>query len=123
MSRIPTPLTWKRRSFAVLEPLGMVDRLTAVAFTGIVAGPFAIHPSFFGSGPWSLVHLPSQVKIIELEMQSACKAAAEEFAACDLNWWTCIPEEVIGPDLQEMRNIHGRLRPRPWLVNERKEEP
>lgn len=29
-------------------------------------------------------------------MQSACKDAAEKFAACDMNWWTCIPEEV-GP--------------------------
>ena len=42
-------------------------------------------------------------------MQNCCKDAAEKFAALDLNWWTCIPEEVIGPDLQEMRNIHLRL--------------
>lgn len=41
------------------------------------------------------------------------KYAAEEFAACDMNWWTCIPEEVIGPDLQEMKNIHMRLKPIP----------
>jgi len=31
MPRIPTPLTWKRRNFAVFEDQGMVDRLTALA--------------------------------------------------------------------------------------------
>jgi hypothetical protein len=50
---------------------------------------------------------PSQAKIIDMELQNCCKAAAEEFAALDLNWWTCVPEEVIGPDFQEMRNIHA----------------
>jgi len=43
---------------------------------------------------------------------------AEKFAALDLNWWTCIPEEVIGPDLQEMRNIHLRLKPTPWIASD-----
>ncbi len=45
-------------------------------------------------------------------------AAAEEFAALDLNWWTCVPEEVIGPDLQEMRNIHMRLKGNSWVLSE-----
>ena len=111
MPRIPTPLTWKRRNFAVLEPIGMVDRLRAVA----VSGPFAIYNTH--THGHHLIHLPSQAKIITLDMQSAAKHAAEEFAACDLNWWTCIPEEVIGPDLQEMRNIHTRLKPTPWLAS------
>jgi hypothetical protein len=111
MARIPTPLTWKRRHFAVFEPLGMIDRLYAVAVSGIIAGPFAIHGSPGGLGPFRLIHLPSQSRLIELDLQSACKAAAEDFAACDVNWWTCLPEEVIGPDLQEMRNIHARLKP------------
>ena len=44
--------------------------------------------------------------------------AAEKFAALDLSWWTCIPEEVIGPDLQEMRNIHLRLKPTPWIASD-----
>jgi hypothetical protein len=121
MSRVPVPLTWKRRSFAMLEPLGTVDRLTAVPFTGIVAGPFAIHPSVFGSGPWSLVHLPSQTNMIDLETQAACKEAAEEFAACDVNWWSCIREEIIGPDTQELSNIHARLRPRLSIARERED--
>ncbi len=51
-------------------------------------------------------------------MQNACKDAAEKFAALDLNWWTCIPEEVIGPDLQEMRNIQLRLKPTPWIASD-----
>jgi hypothetical protein len=38
--------------------------------------------------------------------------------ALDLNCWTCIPEEVIGPDLQEMRNIHLRLKPTPWIASD-----
>ena len=109
MSRIPTPLTWKRRDFAVLEPAGMVEKFTAVAVTGIVAGPFAIY-ALSESRWFKLIHLPSQAKIIELEMQSLCKDAAEQFAALDLNWWTCIPEEVIGPDLQALRNTY-----RKWL--------
>ena len=41
--RIPTPLAWKRRNFAIFEPCGMIDRLYAVAVSGIVAGPFAIY--------------------------------------------------------------------------------
>ena len=118
MPRIPTPLNWKRRNFAVFEPMGMVDRMHALAVSGIVSGPFAIYPSPYGGGPHTLIHLPSQSKIISLRMQSMCKAAAEEFAALDLNWWTCIPEEVIGPDLQEMRNIHERLQPRSWVVSD-----
>jgi hypothetical protein len=36
--------------------------------------------------------------IVSLEMQNVTKHAGEELAALDLNWWTCIPEEVIGPD-------------------------
>jgi hypothetical protein len=68
MPRIPTPLIWKRRNFAVFEHLGMIDRLYAVAL--------------------------------------------------DLNWWTCLPEEVIAPDLQEMRNIHERLKPTPWIASD-----
>ena len=119
MPRIPTPLTWKRRNFAVLESLGMVDRLTAIAVSGIVSGPFAIYPSPYGSaGPFTLIHLPSQATIVDLRMQSACRDAAEKFAALDLNWWTCKPEEVIGPDLQEMRNIHERLKPAPWIASD-----
>jgi hypothetical protein len=38
MARIPTPLAWKRRNFAVFEPCGMIDRLYAVAVSGIVSG-------------------------------------------------------------------------------------
>lgn len=117
MARIPTPLSWKRRTFAVFEPQGMVDRLYAVAVSGLVAGPFAIYNSPQGGG-CTLLHLPSQAKIISLPMQGVTKHAAEEFAALDLNWWTCIPEEVIGPDLQEMRNIHARLKPASWISNE-----
>jgi len=93
----------------------MVGRLYAVAVSGIVSGPFAIYKSPHANG-FVLVHLPSQAKIIELEMQNVCKYAAEQFAALDLNWWTCIPEEIIGPDLQELRNIHGRLKPNSWIA-------
>lgn len=119
MARIPTPLTWKRRHFAVFEPDFMVKRLYAVAVSGLVAGPFAVYQSSRRSG-FTLIHLPSQAKLIDLDMQAGCKDAAERFAALDLNWWTCIPEEVIGPDLQEMRNIHARLKPDSWIAPERK---
>ena len=95
----------------------MIDRLYAVAVSGIVSGPFAIY-SLPESRWFHLIHLPSQAKIIDLDMQNACKDAAEKFAALDLNWWTCLPEEVLGPDLQEMRNIHLRLKPTPWIASD-----
>lgn len=117
MPRIPTPLTWKRRKFAVFEPMGMTDRLYAVAVTGIVAGPFAIY-SLPHSNWFTLIHLPSQAQIMSLEMQSATKYAAEQYAACDVNWWTCIPEEVVGPDTQELTNIHARLKPNSWIASD-----
>ncbi|MBW8878585.1 MAG: hypothetical protein JF614_26810 [Acidobacteria bacterium] len=117
MSRIPTPLTWKRRNFAVFEPKGLTDRLYAVAVSGIVSGPFAIY-RLPESGRFHLIHLPSQEKIVSLDMQGACKYAAEQYAACDVNWWTCIPEEVVGPDLQEMRNLHARLKPDSWIASD-----
>ena len=117
MPRIPTPLTWKRRPFAVLEPMGMVDRLHAVAVSGLISGPFAIYHSPSGSG-FSLIHLPTQARIIGLETQNLTRHAAEEFAACNVNWWTCLREEVIGPDLQEMRNIYARLKPASWIAND-----
>ena len=117
MSRIPTPLTWKRRTFAVLEPRGLVDRRTALAVSGLVAGPFAIYPCEYGRG-FTLLHLPTQGKLLSLDMQASCKSAAESFAALDLNWWSCIPEEVIGPDLQEMKNLHARLKPDSFTLRE-----
>ena len=113
MAQVPTPLTWKRRQFAVLEPDGLVrGRRYALAVTGLVAGPFAIYPSPYGSGPHTLIHLPSQTKMVDLRMQAECKDAAEQFVALDVNWWTCIPEEVIGPDTQGMRNVYDRIKPR-----------
>lgn len=92
MSRIPTPLTWKRRTFAVLEAHGLVDRRTALAVSGVVAGPFAVYPCPIGRG-FSLIHLPTQAKILDLDMQASCKLAAESFAALDLNWWSSSPRK------------------------------
>ncbi|HEY3569924.1 MAG TPA: hypothetical protein VGP73_18465 [Thermoanaerobaculia bacterium] len=116
MPKIPTPLTWKRRNIAVFEPYSFTNRLYAVPVSGLVAGPFAVYKSPHGNG-FTLAHLPSQSKIISLEMQSACKEAAELYAACDVNWWSCIPEEVIGPDTQELKNIHIRLKPNSWIAS------
>ena len=97
----------------------MLNGLQGIPVSGIVTGPFAIYPSPHGAaGPHTLIHLPSQSKIIDLRMQAECRDAAEEFAALDLNWWTCIPGEVIGPDLQEMRNIHARLKPTSWIASD-----
>jgi hypothetical protein len=117
MAPVPTPLTWKRRQFAVLEPDGLVrGRRYALAVTGLVAGPFAIYGSPHGGiGPHTLIHLPSQTKLVDLRMQAECKHAAEQFAALDVNWWTCIPDEVIGPDTQGMRNVYDRVKARSWL--------
>jgi hypothetical protein len=108
MSRVPVPLTWKRRQFAVLQPMGTVNRLYAIAVNGLVAGPFAIYPSYYGGGHHTLIHLPSQTKIMDERLQMTARYAAEEFAKCDVNWWTCIREEIIGPDSQELVNIYDR---------------
>ena len=118
MPRIPTPLTWKRRNFAVFEPLR--DDRPALRRRRLRARlrPLRHLQPLPTRNGFILVHLPSQAKIIDLDMQNACKDAAEKFAALDLNWWTCIPEEVIGPDLQEMRNIHERLKPAPWIASD-----
>lgn len=35
VARIPTPLTWKRRNFAVFEHQGMIDRLYAIVVSGL----------------------------------------------------------------------------------------
>lgn len=75
MPRIPTPLTWKRRNFAVFEHRGMIDRLYVVAVSGLVAGPFAIYHSPHGGG-FNLIRLPLQAKIISLEMQNVTKHAS-----------------------------------------------
>jgi hypothetical protein len=112
---VPTPLTWKRRSFAVLEA-SWLDRhqRSAVAVSGLVAGPFAIY-RIPDRTTFHLIHLPTQAKLTDQEMLLSCKDAAERFAALDLNWWTCTPEEVIGPDLQAMRNLFVELSPRTWV--------
>ena len=93
----------------------MIDRLYAVAVSGLVAGPFAVYSTH--AHGHHLIHLPSQEKILTLDMQAGCKHAAELYAGCDVNWWTCIPQEVIGPDLQELRNIHARLKPDTWVAS------
>lgn len=110
MPRVPVPLTWKRRHFAVLEPMGTVDRLYAVAVTGWVGGPFAIYAHPVGSS-FNLIHLPTQTKILDMDLLQACKDAAEMFAALDVNWWSCIREEIVGTDTQEIRNVYDRLKP------------
>ena len=58
--------------------MGMIDWLYAVAVSGIVADPFAIYSTH--SHGFHLIHLPSQAKIMSLEMQSAAKHAAELYA-------------------------------------------
>lgn len=30
-----------------------------------------------------------------------------------MNWWTCNPDEVKGPDTQGIRNVYDRIKPRP----------
>lgn len=121
MPRVPVPLTWKRRQFAVLEPMGTVDRLYAVAVTGWVGGPFAIYAHPVGSS-YNLIHLPTQTKILDMDLLQACKEAAEMFAALDVNWWTCLREEVVGVDTQEIRNVYDRLKPGSFIYRAESED-
>jgi len=121
MPRVPVPLAWKRRQFAVLEPMGTVDRLYAVAVTGWVGGPFAIYAHPVGSS-FNLIHLPTQTKILDMDLLQACKDAAEMFAALDVNWWSCIREEIVGTDTQEIRNVYDRLKPGSFIYRADSEE-
>jgi hypothetical protein len=121
MPRVPTPLTWKRRQFAVLEPQGTVDRLYALAVTGWVGGPFAIYAHPVGSS-FNLIHLPSQTKILDEGLLHGAKHAAEQFAGLDVNWWTCIREEIVGVDTQEIRNVYDRLKPGSFVYRADSEE-
>jgi hypothetical protein len=115
MASIPTPLHWRRRAFAVLEPAGLDSQLYAFAVVGIVSGPFGIYRHPHGLS-FCLVHLPTQAPILtSMRMQNTCRSAAEELAGLDLNWWTCDPAEVVGPDLQGMRNIVLKWKPRTWV--------
>ena len=41
--------------------------------------------------------------------------ASRKCSICTLAY---IPEEVVGPDLQEMRNIHARLKPTSWVASD-----
>ena len=43
---------------------------------------------------------------MDARLQMTAREAAAKFAACDVNWWTCIREEIIGPDSQELKNIY-----------------
>lgn len=114
MARIPTPLRWRRRTIAVLVDPGMARKYDGRAVRALVAGPFAIYAAYRHWGH-TLMHLPTQVKLIEARGQKLCRDAAERFAALDLNWWTCTPEEVTGPDLEGMRTLYDELRSWPLV--------
>ena len=68
----PNPAHLEASQLRRLRALGMIDRLYAVAVSGLVAGPFAIYKPPHANG-FVLIHLPSQAKIIELEMQAPAR--------------------------------------------------
>ena len=109
---------WHRKTFAVqLQSLGSRDPRAELA-QGIVSGPFGIYvgtaynvgPPEVGAGRYTLVHLPSQIAKLTLPRQGLCRQAAEEFAACDLAWWSAWPFDVTGSkeELAKAKEIYYR---------------
>lgn len=72
----------------------------------LVAGPFGVWGDGYG---YTLVHLPTQAWMLRSRLQRDCKAVAERLAKLDLCWWTCLPAELTGPDLQRMRDLYCEL--------------
>jgi hypothetical protein len=99
---LPTPLRWHRR-----PTIAVLVRREARAVRALVAGPFGVWGDRYG---YTLVHLPTQAWMLRSTLQRDCKAVAERLAELDLNWWTCHPEEVTGPDLEGMRKLYDELR-------------
>lgn len=107
---------WHRKTFAVhlQSHAGRPERAELVQ--GLVCGPFGIYAgNAFWTGHQSagrkayvLVHLPSQTPKLKLPRQGLCRRAAEEFAACDLDWSNAWAPAVTGPDLEKAREIHRR---------------
>ena len=107
---------WHRRLLVVRDS-GEDQRkiLHAATVQALVSGPFAVHRrQVFGepSGGYLLVHLPSQVPIIHLDRLRDCRTVAAELAALDINWWSCIPQEVRGPGTPQLAGVLDRWRPR-----------
>ena len=107
---------WRRRVLVVRDSGEDLRKiLHAATVQALVCGPFAIHRrQVFGemSGGYLLVHLPSQEPIIHLGRLRDCRIVAAELAALDIRWWSCIPEEVRGPDTPRLAGVLDRWRPR-----------
>lgn len=107
---------WRRRVLVVRDSGEDLRKiLHAATVQGLVSGPFAIHRRLvFGepSGGYLVTHLPSQEPIIGLDRLRDCRTVAAELAALDIHWWTCIPQEVRGPDTPQLAGVLDRWRPR-----------
>ncbi len=95
----------------------MIDRLYAVAITGLVSGPFAIYHSPHGRG-FVLIYLPLPGKDHRAGDAARLQTRGGEVRRLGPQLVDLPPEEVISPDLQEMRNIHERLKPAPWIASD-----
>lgn len=109
---------WHRKTFAVQLESMMGSGARAELAQGIVAGPFGIYvgtrfevgPPGVGANSYTLLHLPSQIAKLTLPRQGLCRQAAEEFAACDLDWSNAWPFDVTGSDeeLAKAKEIYYR---------------
>ena len=106
---------WRHRVLCVRDSRHDARKiLHAVTVQALVSGPFAIHRRLvFGepSGGYLLVHLPSQEPVIHLGRLRDCRTVAAELAALDIRWWSCIPQEVRGPDTPRLAGVLDRWRP------------
>lgn len=113
---MPPSFRWHRRVLVVRDSgEDMRKILHAATVQALVSGPFAIHRrQVFGEamGGYLLVHLPTQEPIIGLSRLRDCRTVAAELAALDIRWWSCIPQEVRGPDTPRLSGVLDRWRPR-----------
>lgn len=118
--KLHLPPAWHRQTFAVhllADPTHALEPRAALV-SGLVAGCFGIYPGTLyhaeppDTGPrqFTLVHMPSQMAQLTLPRRYLCRKAAEEFAGCDLAWESAWVLGVVGPGLEQAREIHSRWR-------------
>lgn len=112
---IRLPERWRRREIAIALAQSFSRELRAELVSAAVCGPFAAYRgSRYGTGGdcFTLLHLPSQTPMFTLPHLMDCREAAQEVSGLDLEWWTCIREEVTGPDLPKASEVYRRWKER-----------
>ena len=105
-------MSWRRIPLGVRVVNMSLKGYHAELVTALVRGPFGIRRGcrYGADSPgFSLFHVPTQAHVLTVPHQRLCKAAADELAALDMRWWSCVPGEVTGPDGPRFREVWKRF--------------